>query len=104
MIDKTNALNSLASAKSKELLDNLKSKKLSENDKALRAQTDKFEALFIKNLLDISLKLDNPLYPKQPGNEIYESMFKDQLAGELSGHFGYSELLFNFLKAKEKLS
>ncbi|PAF42906.1 hypothetical protein [Helicobacter sp. 11S02629-2] len=104
MLDQTNALNSLSTAKSKELIESLKSKKLDNNDKALRAQTDNFEALFIKQLLDISLSLDNPLYPKQPGSEIYQSMFKDQLAKELSGSFGYSELLFNFLKDKEKLS
>ena len=73
-----------------------------ESDKKLREQTDAFEALILKTLLDTSLKLDNPLYPKEAGSEIYQSMYKDTLSESLSGNFGYSELLFNFLKEQEK--
>lgn len=72
------------------------------NDKLLKEQTDSFEALLLKFMLDTAMKMDNPLYPKAPGNEIYMSMYKDTLAKELSGNFGYSEMLFNFLKEQEK--
>lgn len=79
--------------------------KISENQKSdqkLREQTDAFEALILKTLLDTSLNMDNPLYPKEAGSEIYQSMYKDTLSQSLSGNFGYSELLFNFLKEQQK--
>ncbi|TSA86626.1 hypothetical protein [Helicobacter mehlei] len=71
-------------------------------DQQLKTQTDAFESLLLKFMLDTALKLDNPLYPKQAGSEIYQSMYKDSLSNQLSGHFGYSELLFNFLKDQEE--
>lgn len=102
-LDSTTTLNSLSESRQNDLVNRLKSKNISSaDDKALREQTDKFEALFIKMLLDTSLKLDNPMYPKQPGSDIYNSMFKEQLAENLSGSFGYSELLFNYLKERQK--
>ena len=106
-IDSTNTLASLSQSKESEIVKSLKAKvgsKADSSDKALREQTDKFEAIFIKTLLDTSLNLDNPLYPKQPGSDIYNSMFKEQMADSLSGSFGYSELLFNYLKEQQKLS
>lgn len=105
-IDSTNTLASLSESKQTKLVDSLKSKvgnKIDSSDKALKEQTDNFEAIFIKTLLDTSLNLDNPLYPKQPGSDIYNSMYKEQLAESLSGSFGYSELLFNYLKEQQKL-
>ncbi|MDU7693044.1 MAG: Rod binding protein [Helicobacter sp.] len=71
-----------------------------ESDAKLREQTDAFEALILKTLLDVSLHFDNPLYPKEAGSEIYEGMYKDSLGKQLAGNFGYSELLFNYLKQK----
>lgn len=68
------------------------------DDVALRAQTDKFEALMLKTLLDTSMKDEDPLYGKSPGDKIYKSMYRDQVAETVSGGFGLSELLFNFLK------
>ncbi|STQ86118.1 hypothetical protein LS73_005760 [Helicobacter muridarum] len=106
-IDSTNAINSLANAKQSSLITNLKNKigkGVDNNDAALREQTDKFEALFIKTLLDSSLNMDNPLYPKQPGADIYNAMYKEQLSESLSGRFGYSELLFQYLKDQQKLN
>ncbi|CAM2915245.1 MULTISPECIES: hypothetical protein [Helicobacter] len=84
------------------LANKLDAKKLKGDDSKLKEQTDAFESLLLKFMLDTALKLDNPLYPKQAGSEIYESMYKDSLSNQLSGHFGYSELLFNFLKAQEE--
>lgn len=105
-IDSTNTLASLANAKESSLVASLKNKankSSNDSDAALKEQTDKFEALFIKTLLDASLNLDNPLYPKQPGSDIYNSMYKEQLSESLSGSFGYSELLFQYLKEQQKL-
>lgn len=71
------------------------------SDQKLREQTDAFEAILLKTLLDVSLKLESPLYPRGEGAEIYESMYKDSLAENLSGGFGYSQLLFDFLKEQQ---
>lgn len=68
------------------------------NDIKLREQTDSFEALILKIVLDTSLNMENHLYPKEAGNEIYQSMYKDSISQSLSGSFGYSDLLFNYLK------
>ncbi|BDR28466.1 hypothetical protein [Helicobacter suis] len=82
-------------------VDAKKLKSTKNDDQQLKVQTDAFESLLLKFMLDTALKLDNPLYPKQPGSEIYQSMYKESLSNQLSGHFGYSELLFNFLKDQE---
>ncbi len=71
-----------------------------DNDAKLKEQTDKFEAFFIKKVLDISIKSDHALFPKGAGDEIYRSMYNDALSNKMSGKFGFSELLFNFLKNK----
>lgn len=73
-----------------------------QEDKKLREQTDNFEALFLQIVLKDAIKNDNPLYPKQPGSDIYHSMYIENLAQNLSGSFGYSELLFNYLKGLQK--
>ncbi len=69
-----------------------------DDDKKLKAQTDNFEAFMIKKVLDISLKRENTLFGKDPGDKIYNSMYNDTMSKALSGGLGYSELLFNFLK------
>ncbi|WP_299549724.1 rod-binding protein [uncultured Helicobacter sp.] len=86
---------------SKELIDAAKSTptiQKTDDDSRLREQTDAFEALILKQMLDISLKMDDTLYPKAPGHDIYESMYRDTLSESLSGSFGFSDLLFDYLK------
>lgn len=70
-------------------------------DAKLREQTDNFESLLLKIMLEQAIKNDDTLYPKQAGSDIYHSMYIDNLSQELSGSFGYSELLFNFLKEQQ---
>ncbi len=67
----------------------------------LKEQTDAFEAIIVKMLLDKAISAEDPLLPKDPGREIYQSMRNDQMSKELSGAFGYSELLYRFLTEKE---
>ena len=50
------------------------------DDLKLREQTDSFEALILKILLDTSLNMENSLYPKEAGSEIYQSMYKDSIS------------------------
>ena len=73
---------------------------LTDDDKKLKEQTDNFEAFMVKKILDISLKMDNPLFGKDAGDKIYNSMYNDTMSKALSGGMGYSQLLFNFLKER----
>lgn len=68
------------------------------NDVRLREQTDKFEAFLIKQILDIGMQNNNELFPKDAGEKIYNSMYNDAISTKMSGGFGFSEMLFNFLK------
>jgi len=83
-------------------LQNLNSSKIeldpNSDDAKLKKQTDNFEALIIKEILDISLKSENSLFGKDAGDKIYHSMYNDALSKAMSGSFGYSQLLFNYLK------
>lgn len=74
----------------------------STDDARLKEQTDAFEALILKFMLDSALKLDNPLLPKAAGSDIYNTMYKESIADAVSGNFGYSELLFSYLKDLQK--
>lgn len=94
-IDSSIANYNLASSK----LDSLKN--LSNDDKKLKEQTDNFEALFLNIMLKDAIKNDDTLYPKQAGSDIYHSMYLEQLSQNLAGNFGYSQLLFNFLKEQQ---
>lgn len=72
--------------------------RLNESDKALKEQTDAFEAVFLKQMLDITMSGNDSLFPKSPGSDIYKSMYTDVLSKGLAGNFGYSEMLFKYLK------
>lgn len=72
------------------------------NDAALKEQTDKFEAFFVKQILDIAINSEdsseNSLFPKDAGDKIYKSMYNDTMSNALSGKLGLSEMLFTYLK------
>ena len=72
----------------------------SQNDALLKEQTDKFEAFFLKQVLDIALnsEQENTLFEKDAGDKIYKSMYNDTMSSALSGNLGLSEMIFNFLK------
>jgi Rod binding domain-containing protein len=67
------------------------------DEKRLREQTDAFEAIILKMMLDKALDTKDSLLPEDPGRKIYKSMQNDELSKELSGGFGYSELLYKYL-------
>jgi len=74
-----------------------------ENLKKLKQSCDDFESEILNFFLKEGLKEENTLFPKSPGEDIYKSMKTEQLSKELSGGFGYSNLLFNYLKDKNHL-
>jgi Rod binding domain-containing protein len=68
----------------------------------LKKLSDEFESLLLKTLLDVSLKKESSLFPKQAGGDIYKSMYNTELSKQLSGHFGYSSMMFNYLTSVQK--
>jgi len=71
-----------------------------ENLKKLKQSCDDFESEILNVFLKEGLKQDNTLFPKSAGEDIYHSMHTQQLSKELAGGFGYSKLLFDYLKNK----
>jgi len=64
---------------------------------ALKKQTDQFEAIILKQLLDTSMKDENTLFGKDPGDKIYNSMYRDEVSKMGAGSMGVSQILFDFL-------
>lgn len=92
--------NELEKKKHFNIANNVEFKTQNIDEKLLREQTDAFEAFMIKNVLDISLKIENPLFGKDAADDIYGSMYNDAMSKALSGGLGFSEILFNFLKER----
>ena len=71
-------------------------------DKALREQTDAFEAVMIKMLMDNAMKNEKNLFSdqKDPGDKIYKSMYRDELSKASAGSFGFSQMLYDYLSEK----
>ena len=69
--------------------------------KKLKEQTDAFEAIIVKMLLDEAIQGKETLLPKDPGRDIYRSMMNEERSRQLSGAFGYSQLLFDYLTRKK---
>ena len=68
-------------------------------NKDLRKQTDAFESVFIKMVMDEAAKNDKNIFTedKDPGTKIYKSMYRDELAKQSSGGFGFSQMLYDYL-------
>lgn len=74
--------------------------KVSPKLEKLKKVCNDFESEILNFYLKEALDSKNTLFPKSPGEEIYKSMYQETLSKNLSGNFGYSELLYNFLKNK----
>ena len=68
-------------------------------DKALKKQTDAFESVFIKMLMDNAMKDEKSIFSSQkdPGDQIYKSMYRDELSKASAGSFGFSQMLYDYL-------
>lgn len=70
------------------------------NLKKLKQVCDDFESEILNFYIKEALNSKNELFPESPGEKIYKSMYQEELSKTLSGNFGYSKLLFNYLKNK----
>jgi len=71
-----------------------------DNLKKLKQACDDFESEILNFYLKEALNSKNDLFPENPGEKIYKSMYREELSKSLSGNFGYSKLLFDYLKEK----
>jgi flagellar protein FlgJ len=94
MLDVSNAINSYSNAKTAGI------GVLSKNDAKLKEKTDAFESVIVKQVLDVALDEKYSIFPDDAGKNIYKSMYTDTIANSVSGGFGYSDMLFNFLKER----
>ena len=71
-------------------------------DAELRKQTDAFESVILKMLMDNAMKDEKNLFSEQndPGDKIYKSMYRDELAKASAGGFGFSQMLYEYLSDK----
>jgi len=71
-------------------------------DAKLKEQTDAFEAIILKMLLDTAAKDEKNLFSSQndPGDKIYKSMYRDELSKASAGSFGFSQMLYDYLSQK----
>ncbi len=71
-------------------------------DAELRKQTDAFEAVIVKMLMDNAMKDQKDLFSEQkdPGDKIYKSMYRDELSKASAGGFGFSQMLYDYLSQK----
>ena len=72
----------------------------SKNLKKLKQNCDAFESEILNFYLKDALDNKNTIFPETPGEKIYKAMYTENLSKNVSGNFGYSELLFNYLKEK----
>ena len=71
-------------------------------DVELRKQTDAFESVIIKMIMDNASKDEKNLFSQQndPGDKIYKSMYRDELSKASAGGFGFSQMLYDYLSSK----
>ncbi len=71
-------------------------------DAELREQTNAFESVIIKMLMDNAMKDEKNLFSdqKDPGDKIYKSMYRDELSKVSAGGFGFSQMLYDYLSQK----
>lgn len=79
--------------------ENINSSKL--EDEALRKVSDDFEAFFMQQLLDISLK-NTKVAGEGSGSDIVKGMYTEAIARESKGAIGISDMLYNFLSERNK--
>jgi len=91
---------SIANSANKEakVLNDLKHTK---NEKELKKVCNDFEAFFMQQIMDISLK-NTKVAGEGTGSEIIKGMYTESLSRQSAGSLGLSTMLFQFLSEKSK--
>ena len=70
-------------------------------DKELREVSNNFEAFFINQILETSLK-STSIAGEEAGSDIIKGMYLQSISDSSSGNFGISDMLYNFLSQNNK--
>lgn len=70
-------------------------------DKKLREVSNEFEAFFLNQILETSLK-NTSVAGESTGSDIIKGMYLQAVADSSSGTFGISDMLYNFLSQNNK--
>jgi Rod binding domain-containing protein len=95
MIDLTNNVD--ISTLNQKKFDNISTKNL--DDKKLKDVCNNFEAFFLKQIMDISLKSSH-IAGEGAGSDIIKSMYTDAISNDAAGGLGISNMLYEFLSKK----
>ena len=79
-------------------LQNIDTKNI-KNDDSLRDVCNSFEAFFMNQILETSLKSSN-IAGEGTGSEIIKGMYTDALSQNSAGSLGISDMLYQFLSEK----
>jgi len=71
-----------------------------QHDKSLRDVCNSFEAFFMNQILEESLK-SSKIAGEGTGSEIIKGMYTDAVSQNSSGSLGISDMLYKFLSEKE---
>lgn len=75
-----------------------------EQDAQLKEKSDQFEAIILKMMLDNAMKEEKNLFTQSndPGDRIFKSMYRDELAQASAGGFGFSQMLYDYLSEQKR--
>ncbi|UTJ05974.1 hypothetical protein [Arcobacter roscoffensis] len=79
--------------------DNIKTDKLEEEQ--LKKVSDEFEAFFLKQIMDISLK-STKVAGEGAGSDIIKGMYTQAVSDNSTGSLGISNMLYEFLSRNNK--
>lgn len=80
--------------------DNLKTENI-EDDKSLRKVSDEFEAFFMNQIMDISLRSTN-VAGEGAGSDIIKGMYLQSISDNATGSLGISDMIYEFLSKNNK--
>jgi len=70
-------------------------------DEKLKAVCDDFEAFFLKQLMDISLK-SSTIAGEEAGSDIIKGMYTESISNHVTGGMGISNMLYEHLSKNNK--
>lgn len=91
---------SMLNNKNKSLQNNISNININQ-DKKLKEVCNDFEAFFMQQILDVSLK-NSKIAGEGTGSQIIKGMYTESLSKQSSGSLGISDMLYSFLIQNKK--
>jgi Rod binding domain-containing protein len=97
----SNINTSLLNIKNNSLQNNVKNLDKNTKQPELKSVCDDFEAFFMQQILDLSLK-NSTIAGEDTGSEIIKGMYTENLSKQSAGGLGISDMLYTFLSENKK--